>query len=1064
MQILTLQDEGVNETMVAPIVKTSIDPTVIKGATAETKTHRIPDFLNRLYQIDSFNWAKTDIRGQVLKTYRFPDVLLAIPNIREKISRFYAMRGGIEFVVLVQNQKFQAGNLLISYLPNAKYNIVKKAVHDSGLQGIVSRSGSPRVNLDLMDGTRASLSVPFSSPFVFYNLLNEEGTIGDMYISVYSVLQDIAASGTVSVRVYARFVDADPEFPTGELPAITNQTPTLTRSIESFMERPSRKALDVAKQQIESILKRIDAGELVLQVNTNLSASGFKQKALPKMASSNDSDLTHILSTHSNNSLLPMSSSGKASSNEMDFQEMLRIPCYYDAFSISTADSASTNKWSVSVSPFVPPNITNTDSSISADYIFALANLFKKWRGGITYRFRAVKTRFHSVRVRVWFSAGSSSQNLVNRDSVYSKIVDLEVENSFTMEIPYIHPFNWLNTQGGATSLGLIGVDVENPMVAPETVADSIDIVVDRFASEDFKFSLPTSMNYFPFNPTVRPANRKPKVTPKIEPQPVSIIIPDKIPTNDFVSSLNNFPDNLKKYVRENLSSFSMSGLAALNEFAKHDGNISNLLSGDLRTNINIINEALRPKHIELRTVDGNNLEILRLPSHPKPFPTYDIQVNMESAASSADVRLKVSKPIIECNKIMSTNLYHSMLSGAWVMSGVPWFKFFPTVLFAEVALRLTLDLACNIYNKFLAFKKDLTKEGIHPNPGPSIFISDVLSASNSPVISSPYFGPQVIYLNAWAGAAQASPNTIFANLSINGESYGSFQPSQFSGLTVKFNFDKYAVPVITITPSGSIGTNTIRMNFMFSTATNNQYVIQVNNSEQDSEREGISDHMLTNPIICKQLEPYCVGNSITNVKDMIGRSTLYEQASPTDTRTIHLLPHAFGICDKDAGGTIQISGTDNLSYFANFYTFARGGVNFRLQTTGAPYRVLINPNNDIDQTANETFNLLEQSGDGISVAEEIYSSNLMQQSINTNVEGFGEFQIPFYSSTYCYSINPQYLIEINKAVTEFTHPDTHVLIFPQGNLTDIVAFRNAASDFEFSYLSGPPVLLKITP
>jgi hypothetical protein len=946
---LTLQDEGVNEDMRAPEIKTSLDPTVITGATAENKTHRIPDFLSRLHQIDSFNWQKNNTRGQVLKIYRFPNVLLAIPSIREKVSRFYGMRGGIEFVVLIQNQKFQAGNLLISYLPNAKYNSAKKAMHDSDLQGIVTRSGSPRVNLDLMDDTRASLTVPFSNPFVFYNLLSEEGTIGDFYISVYSVLQDVAASGTVSVRVYARFIDADPEFPTGELPAVTNQTPLLTRSIESFMEKPSRKALDVAKQQIEDILSRIDNGELTIQVNTNTSASGFKQKALPHMTSSNDSDLTHMLSTHSNNSLRLMSSSGAASSNEMSFIEMLRIPCYHDAFSISTADSVGTNKWTKSVTPLVGANITNIDSSISADYIFGLANLFKKWRGSIIYRFRAVKTRFHSVRIRVWFSPGSIFAANVDRDSVYSKIVDLEVENSFTFEVPFMHPYNWLNTQTGTNSLGIIGVDVENPMVAPETVASSIDIVVERFVGEDFKFNLPNSMQYFPFNPTIR-TNSPIAVATAPKPVSDSIVIPNKAPTTDFIASLHNFPADLKQYVTDNASSFTMSGLAALNEFAKHGNTIHDLLSGDLRTNIGIINKALKPKHIELRTVDGDNLEIIRLPSHPKPFPTYSIQVNTESAFSSADLQLKVVKPVIQCDQ--------SLLSQAFNV--FPWYKFVPNNFLLEVVFIMIREL----YYTRWSHKKDLTNEGIEPNPGPIEY----------------------------------------------------------------------------------------------------EYQIQVNQNEQDMEREGVTDHMLTNPIICKELEPYCLGNNITHVKHMINRSTLYSQISLTNTNTIHLLPHAFGICDKNVFGSVEINGTDNLSYFANFYTFARGGVNFRLQTTGSPYRVLISPNNDIDQTANQSFKLLEQSGNGLSIAEKVYSSNLIQQSINTSVEGFGEFNVPFYSSTYAYSVNPRNTIEISKAVADFTHPDTHTLIFLQGDVSDIVAFRNASNDFEFSYLSGPPILLRILP
>lgn len=172
-------------------------------------------------------------------------------------------------------------------------------------------------------------------------------------------------------------------------------------------------------------------------------------------------------------------------------------------------------------------------------------------------------------------------------------------------------------------------------------------------------------------------------------------------------------------------------------------------------------------------------------------------------------------------------------------------------------------------------------------------------------------------------------------------------------------------------------------------------------------------------------------------------------------------MTHGFGVCDKNATAVINVSGVDNLSYFAHLFAFARGGVNYRLQTTGI-FRILLSPNNDIDQTANQVFALIEQSGDGLSLAEVVYSANLVQQSINTSVEGFGEFTVPFYSSTYCYSIDPQYSVAVNKATNDFTLPDTQILIYPQQNLSEILCFRNAKSDFEFSYLSGPPLLLPI--
>jgi len=985
MQILTLQDEGSNDVAFAPDNNTFTDPTLIKETTAENKTRRIPDFLNRLYLIENFDWTLLQQRGEVIKTYRFPDTLLSQIPIKEKITNFYGLRAGVELIVLVNNQKFQQGNLLISYLPNAKYNLAKAAMHDANLEGLVSRTGSPRVNLDLMDTTRASLKVPYMSPFVFYNLITGAGTIGDFYISIYSPLFDVATGGKVSVSVYARFTDVDLEFPTAETPAVFSQMPLVTDSLNQLNHKPNREKLANAKNQIENILARIDDGSFSFQMNTD--AGCFKQKALPKMATSNDNNLTHMLSTHSQNSLIPVNT-GEASKNEMAFSTMLSIPTYYDFFTVSSEDLPGTNKWYKDVAPAIPPNINNIlNGALSADYIFGISALFKKWKGGIIYRFRAVKTRFHSLRLRVWFSAGSENVAGLNRNTVYSKIVDLEVENSFTFEVPYIHPFNMLNVVKGDYSLGLIGVDIENQMVHPESVKDSIEIIVERFGAPDLQFAEPTSMKYFPFDPTPRPA-----AIPRPPP-----------PTPEPVNPIDSVPDN-----------GSLGGT--------------------------IMPPRTRPRVIE--------------------DDTDEMHFQMASP-SSADLKLRVVKPHVEmAHDMFETQMYRGLLSGAWVLSTMPWYQFFPAVLLAEVAVLGTIDIAYKIYTNLL-YKKDLTVEGIEPNPGPIFTETLGLVVGQTFVTASPYIGQQKIIINAFSYPSDPFP--LFMTITGN-VMEGELCVSDYTGVTFEVYYQGTEIPTMTIVPSGQ-GLNG-QMNIIYTTVLNPSLHYQMGmDAEQDMERVGIADNKLVNPLICNTISKYCIGNAMDNVHQMIGRSTLFQTIPAETTGVFHLFPHAIGVLDRGPPplNPIQkLAGHDNLSYFAAFFTFARGTVNFRLQTTGGPYRVAIDPSNDIDQIENQVFDSLVTQGSTLNTNDRIFSSNLMQQSINTAVEGFGEFAVPFYSSTFCYSINPQNTITIAKSVEDFTHPDTQTLIIPGAQLTELILFRNAAPDFEMSYLSGPPLLHSI--
>jgi hypothetical protein len=353
-------------------------------------------------------------------------------------------------------------------------------------------------------------------------------------------------------------------------------------------------------------------------------------------------------------------------------------------------------------------------------------------------------------------------------------------------------------------------------------------------------------------------------------------------------------------------------------------------------------------------------------------------------------------------------------------------------------------------------YKKDLTTEGIEPNPGPSFFQRVYVTGAGA-TYNSRFYGPQYITFNLRAQNNTSAQGYITINsncLYSDGIDVSTVRVSPATGFTHTFYSDQNVTPQFNMVPDNPA--NIFNGTIVFDTS-KIQYEFEMN-TEQDKDRTGTATDDIVQPEICKSLGAYCQGDTISNISQMIQRSTYFTAIYPTDTQTIHLMTHAFGSSDKNAAGTVEINGFDNLSYFAHLFAFARGGVNYRLQATGN-YRVLLAPNNDINQTLNQSFPLVEQTGI-LSNADRIYSSNLVQQSINTSVEGFGEFTIPFYSSTYCYSVDPRNTVPVYKATTEFTLPDTQTLIFPMTNLSELVFFRNSTSDFEFSYLSGPPLLL----
>lgn len=525
VQILAFQDEGAEEVVEAVEINTSIPGAVVSTASREGRTHSIRDFLGRVYQIDEFDWVLADTNDKVLKTYRFPDTLLSKLPIANKVNNFLGLRAGVMFTVLVNKQQFQAGNLLISYLPHAKYNANKAYLHAQPY-GVVSRTGTTRANLDLMDATRASLTVPYASPYVYYNLLTGEGTIGDFTISVYSALRDVSGSGRVGVRVLASFVDVDLQFPTGQSARIPSKYFGLFEKVKDINFGKVKDRLEKLKEiktEVEGLVRDF---KTLTNHSNDVSITSFKQKALPNMACANGQNETHMLALDNNTALTPMNM-GHISFSEMRFSDILKIPTFYRRISLKNNAIAGTNLWKATVTPMESTTIQNLPpDTVAPDYLMFLAQNFKQWRGPIIYHFRAIKTTFHSVRLRVGWSPVSTINAAIDRNACYSKIVDLKDRNEFTLEVPYVYPRPWLGTREVRRNYcGVIFLDVEVQMVNPETVSDTIDIIIERSAGEGFQLSIPSSLQYYPIDPRLTKPIVVP-VPPPAKPADAAVALP----------------------------------------------------------------------------------------------------------------------------------------------------------------------------------------------------------------------------------------------------------------------------------------------------------------------------------------------------------------------------------------------------------------------------------------------------------------------------------------------------------------------------------------------------------
>jgi len=514
------------------------------------RTHNIISFLERPIMMVTAAWATTVERGTVLQSFELPWDLLFKDMYKTKVDRFYGFRADCEIRVQVNSQPFQAGRLLLSWIPGYRYLGNKQQYYSSSTTSLAANvkylppiTGSPHIDLDLSTCTEATMCVPYISPYSFSELTNGIGSMGRFQLVVYSPLSD-AKTGNVDYTIFMNFKNIQLRYPTG-LPLtataqigseaveeaggagiITSTASAISTALGAVVDIPgvsqfaqpalwvSKNIADVARQFGWSKPTSIEAPHV-----TKLSTTRF-------MANSDGVDTSHALSLLSNNSLETDASLFRTNVDEMALSHVARTQTFYTRFAWSTTATAG----SVLFSAPITPNFyryTISAAQYAPTTLAYTAAAFRQWRGGINFNFKFVKTKFHSGRVRIIYvpgdySAGTTLPASFDIDANYSTVVDLRSDTDVEFNVPYVAIQQWLlvdNAFPGTSrtnlfSTGTIYMVVLNELRAVDAVASSIDVLTEVGAAADFELSIPRLPSIYPsdvtFPPPVTPTTASP--------------------------------------------------------------------------------------------------------------------------------------------------------------------------------------------------------------------------------------------------------------------------------------------------------------------------------------------------------------------------------------------------------------------------------------------------------------------------------------------------------------------------------------------------------------------------
>lgn len=550
-----IDDGEVAENLVPP---TSPAKRMLTGG-QDALANDIVGFLQRPIHVNSSAWTSSQgILSELIPAISLPGDFIKFEMVNEKLRGFRYLR--CDFMVEVQfnAQPFNAGAVIVWHEPLAdQLNKRPSSVYHLG--GI---SGYPNVIYKCGDATKVRLRIPFYGLVSHYDLCAGLGAAGQVH---FTCLSTLTGGVDVDFTVFLWAENIDISMPTGQVirppPTYSGPTqsgvdeqPQTTRGETAAdtiqVERPPRKP-QVKKDMtmLERMQKErwVSTGLKALsQVSASLAlvpplssfasmfsattAAGAKvaasygwskpldtlcepvqQLAVARhMQNSNGDSKAKMMSLDANIACdIPTEVFG-TDEDEMSFRTILSRKIFTDSFKWNKADQPSKVLWSWPVDPLwckqqevslADPVLAN-GIQCQSTYLSYLAMNAAFWRGAIVYDIEAVKTVFHSGRLRVTFVPGATLLTdfaTIDYNRCYSEIYDLREQGSMQFRVPFTWNQPWKGTEttlrpDGTFSVyptGMIYISVVNSLRNPSAAADTVEFLVFSKAGDDFQLAYP---------------------------------------------------------------------------------------------------------------------------------------------------------------------------------------------------------------------------------------------------------------------------------------------------------------------------------------------------------------------------------------------------------------------------------------------------------------------------------------------------------------------------------------------------------------------------------------------
>jgi len=527
------------------VVNPSYTPKSLYMAASDNYIQDIKTYLMKPQQIATGFFTSSDTVSTFSSVApSFPHFFSTIPMWVEKVRGFFGIRMDLSFRLVVNATRFQQGRYMLLWKPaggvdvSFAKNIAMIAGH---VMTLVQRTQMPHAEIDINCDSEIEFKVPFSSQYNFAHVrsitnANFYNSMGIIQIYPYVPLNAVAGSLSCGYTLYVSAENVE------LISAADPQSGRFTTNTRKKNETESEQQ-SVQMGPISSVLTRISKATSVLSGVPLISsyahsaswltdvaartasvfgysrpvnlgkASRMTKEIFPYIANTDGPDNSFPIALSYNNELGAMTGISPTDLDEMDFTFLATIPVYERIISWVPATVSGTALASWGVGPWggLSSNVTVNGQVLQSfpPYKY-LSNFFKFWRGTFVYKFKIVKTEFHSGRLSFSFTPRTTSQGNVSTPSainlpyIHREIVDIRIDNEVTFKVPFVSDTPWKLCRsfsaGNAHITGLFSVHVVDPLVAPETVPQTVSIIVEISMAPDVEFAVPYS-NAIEYNP-----------------------------------------------------------------------------------------------------------------------------------------------------------------------------------------------------------------------------------------------------------------------------------------------------------------------------------------------------------------------------------------------------------------------------------------------------------------------------------------------------------------------------------------------------------------------------------